>query len=197
MKAAPFLLIPLLLGAGMAQGHGAGGHGAGGHAVPMTASRTTERIVLPDIPVTDQTGRRAGFVSRYAAAGPVIVSFLYTSCVEACAMTQAVLGVVDEDLALPGAPAARIVTITVDPVRDTPAVLAQTARDRGASDRWDWLAADAADTPALLSAFGLTPGPIEAHESVYLIGDLRSGDFTRVEGVPDPSALIALARAVR
>lgn len=193
MKTLMPLLVSLLL-AGAALGHGS--HGHPGQPVPMTASRTTERIVLPDIPVTDQTGRRAGFVSRYAPAGPVIVSFLYTNCVEACAMTQAVLGVVDQDLAGPGAPRARIVTITVDPARDTPEVLAETARAADASDRWDWLVADAADTPVLLAAFGLTPGPIEAHESVYLVGDLRSGDFTRVEGIPDPQALIDLARAV-
>lgn len=187
------LLVCLLL-AGTAQGHD--GHDHAASPVPMVASRTTERIVLPDIPVTDQTGHRAGFVSRYASGGPVIIAFLYTTCTEACAMTQAVLGVVDQDLALPGSPAARIVTITVDPARDTPDVLARTARDLGASPRWDWLAADVGDTPALLAAFGLTPGPIEAHESVYLIGDLRSGDFTRVEGVPEPDALIALARGV-
>lgn len=192
MKTTLSCLISLLL-AGMAQGHGT--HDHGDQSVPMVASRSTERIVLPDIPVTDQTGHRKGFVSRYSPAGPVIISFLYTDCVEACAMTRAVLGIVDQDLALPGAPAARIITITVDPLRDTPEVLAQTAREQGASDRWDWLAADAADTPVLLGAFGLTPGPIEAHESVYLIGDLRSGSFTRVEGVPEPEALIALVRA--
>lgn len=189
-------LIPLLLpvlAAGAALAHGTHDHAGG--PVPMAASRSTERIVLPDIAVTDQAGRRAGFVSRYGPAGPLIVSFLYTDCVEACAMTQAVLGVVDQDLGRAGAPAARIVTITVDPARDTPRVLAERARELEASPRWDWLAAGIADTPVLLAAFGLTPGPIEAHESVYLVGDLQSGDFTRVEGVPEPEALIALARA--
>ena len=75
MKAARFLLISLLLISLLLLSGTAQGHGTQGHGVPMTASRTTERIVLPDIPVTDQTGRRAGFVSRYGTAGPVIISW--------------------------------------------------------------------------------------------------------------------------
>ena len=47
MKTLMPLLVSLLM-AGAALGHGS--HGHPGQPVPMTASRTTERIVLPDIP---------------------------------------------------------------------------------------------------------------------------------------------------
>lgn len=169
----------------------------GPHAAPaaMQISRATEAIVLPDISVTDQRGDSEGIVSRYAAAGPVILSFLYTNCTEVCLMTQATLSVVDEELKADAAPLT-ILSITVDPRRDTPEALAKAAADIAASDRWDWLRASEADTPVLLSAFGLDAGPIEAHENVYFVGDMASGEFTRVTGDADPDALIALARAV-
>ena len=70
------------------------------------------------------------------------------------------------------------------------------AEDIGASANWDWLVASRADTPTLLSAFGLEPGPVEAHDSVYLLGDFRTGRFWRIPGVPDPEALIDHARQI-
>lgn len=163
-------------------------------AVPMQGARSQERLLLPDIPVTDSHGRTRGFVSRYGGAGPVLISFLYTNCTENCGMTISVLGLVDQDLQARDAPPLRLVAISVDPRRDTPEVLAEVARSAWASEKWDWVVASPGDTPALLAAFGLDPGPIEAHDSVYLLGDLQSGLFTRISGVPDPAELIALAR---
>ncbi|MFD1794530.1 SCO family protein [Paracoccus aurantiacus] len=162
---------------------------------PMKIGNATEAIKLPDISVTDQNGDSGGIVSRYADGGPVLVSFLYTNCTEVCLMTQATLSIVDEELAEAGESPLKILSITVDPVRDTPDALAAAARDMDASDRWDWLRASETDTPALLSAFGIDAGPIETHENVYFVGDMASGEFTRVTGDADPDALIALARA--
>lgn len=163
---------------------------------PMKIGSATETIRLPDIAVTDQRGQSEGIVSRYANGGPVLVSFLYTNCTEVCLMTQATLSIVDEELAGQDDEALKILSITVDPARDTPEVLAAAAKDIAASDRWDWLRASAPDTPALLSAFGIDSGPIETHENVYFVGDMASGEFTRVTGDADPDALIALARAI-
>lgn len=168
----------------------------GQHAapLPMQVSRATERIVLPDIPVTDQRGMTQGFLSRYGPRGPLLVSFLYTNCTEVCLMTQATLSDLDRDLAGPGAPPLTILSITVDPGRDTPEVLARSASDMAASAKWDWLRAAPSETPVLLTAFGVPAGPIEAHENVYFLGDLARGDFTRITGNASAEDLLALAR---
>lgn len=165
-------------------------------AVQMQATRSSEYLALPDIPVTDTAERREGFVSRYAEVGPVLISFIYTECVEACSMVRAIMGMVDQEITRPDAPRLRLVAVSVDPARDTPASLAAAASEQQASANWDWLVASQTDTPALLSAFGLRPGPIEAHESVYLLGDFRTGQFWRISGVPDPAELVDLARSM-
>ncbi|MBA4490499.1 SCO family protein [Paracoccus sp. S1E-3] len=191
MKTPLFLLTLALAAPALAHD---GPHSA---PAPMQVGRSTEKIVLPDIAVTDQTGKVQGIVSRYADGAPVIVSFLYTNCTEVCLMTQATLSVVDEELAGQKADPLKILSITVDPARDTPEVLAKAAADIAASPRWHWLRANAAETPVLLSAFGIDAGPIETHENVYFVGDMASGEFIRVTGDADPDALIALARAVQ
>lgn len=171
-------------------------HAGHGHAAPMESAMTEERLLLPDIPVTDTHGRSAGFVSRYRDAGPVLISFIYTECEDNCTMVKAVMKLVDDDLQAAGAPPLRLIALSVDPWRDTPRSLAAAAAGIEASGNWDWLVASRADTPVLLSAFGLKPGPVEAHEAVYLLGDLRTGTFWRIPGVPDPAALIDQARRI-
>lgn len=171
-------------------------HAGHDHAAPMESAFTRENLLLPDIAVTDTHGRSAGFVSRYGDAGPVLISFIYTECEDNCTMVKAVMKLVDDDLQAAGAPPLRLIALSVDPWRDTPGTLAADAAEMGASDNWDWLVASRADTPVLLSAFGLKPGPVEAHEAVYLLGDLRSGQFWRIPGVPDPAALIDHARQI-
>lgn len=165
-------------------------------AAPMESALTEERLLLPDIPVTDTQGETAGFVTRYGDAGPILISFIYTECKDNCTMVKAVMKLVDADLQAPGAPPLRLIALSVDPWRDTPGTLAAAAAEIEASGNWDWLVASRADTPVLLSAFGLKPGPVEAHEAVYLLGDLRSGTFWRISGVPDPAQLIEQARGI-
>lgn len=168
----------------------------GNDATAMQSARSQEQLVLPDIPVTDSHGLTGGFVSRYGDAGPVLISFLYTNCTENCGMIISVMGLVDQDLQAAGAPPLHLIAISVDPWRDTPEVLDEVARSAWASDKWDWVVASTADTPAFLSAFGLAPGPVATHEAVYLLGDLRSGRFTRFSGMPEPAELIAAARQI-
>jgi protein SCO1/2 len=186
------LTLTALLTAPAALAHGPGGH----HATPMESALTEEQLLLPDIGVTDSHGRTEGFVTRYGDAGPVLISFIYTECDDTCGMIRGVMQLVDQDLQAPGAPDLKLVVISVDPWRDTPRVLAAQAQEMEASTNWDWLVASPADTPALLSAMGMEAGPLEAHEAVYLLGDLASGRFLRISGVPDPDMLIQRARDI-
>ena len=158
----------------------------------MAAGAPVERLVLPDIPVTDASGRQQGIVSRFAGEGALLIAFSYTDCLTLCPITHAILRGVDEGLSGPDAPPLTILTISLDPVRDTPARLADAAQQLGASQRWVWLAASPADTPALLSAMGAPPGPPEAHDPLFLMGDMASGDFRRIAGLPDPDEILSL-----
>lgn len=160
----------------------------------MQADQLVERVLLPDIPVTDTKGRRRGFLSRYADAGPLLVSFMYTNCTEYCGLTISVMGLIDMDLQAGSGPPLRLVLITVDPARDTPQVLAAIAGQMQASARWDWLVASPEDTPVLLSAFGMGSGPIEQHPVTYFLGDLQSGLFRRLPADTQPDQVLALAR---
>ena len=163
-------------------------------AAAMEPSGLDERLLLPDVALTDRHGGTQGLVSRYEDAGLVLYGFIYTNCTESCGLTISVMGLVDMDLQTTGAPDLRLVSVSVDPWRDTPAVLDEVAEMVQASPGWDWVVATPQATPLLLSAFGLEPGPPEKHGALYVLGDLRRGMFWRLPGDAQPHELIAMAR---
>lgn len=160
--------------------------------VPAQAVFPAERLSPPDLPVTDRFGTTKGFVSRYGGAPMLVVSFTYASCGTVCPLSNAVLAEVQGELTAAGA---RIVSLSIDPARDTPALMSASAEQFSAGPSWEWVAGSVPDTRLLMTAFGVPVGPPEAHVPTILVGSLSSGQFTRVVGIPDPASLLAIAGA--
>lgn len=92
---------------------------------------------VPAFQLTSQDSRP--FSDKDLRGAPYIASFIYTTCKSICPMLTSQLKVLQRRLSTQ-APRTRIVSISVDPERDTPEVLKQYARDRGADlSRWTFL----------------------------------------------------------
>lgn len=165
-----------------------------GHASQPIAA-TEERLALPNLPVTDRWDQRGGFREMVGGDESVILAFSYTECETLCGITNATLSIVDAELAAGDPGDVRIVTVAIDPIRDTPEAIRAEAEDLSASDRWLWLTGGIKSTRPLLEALRFPPGAVEDHDPIFLVGRPCRGLFTRIVGVPDPTRLIELARA--
>ena len=106
-----------------------------------------------------------------------VVSFIYTSCPDACLLATGVLsrlqGMLRDEGLLGGK--VKLASITFDPERDTPKRLAEYAEGFGADGKsWLFLRGSAADTGAVLSEYDiwtkpLPDGRIDHVMRVYLI----------------------------
>jgi cytochrome oxidase Cu insertion factor (SCO1/SenC/PrrC family) len=94
---------------------------------------------VPDFALTDQTGRP---VRKADLEGKVwVASFIFTSCPDECPLMTAEMAQLQSDLA--HLPDLRLVSISVDPERDIPAVLSQYAdRFNADPERWLFLTGD-------------------------------------------------------
>lgn len=103
--------------------------------------RTLDRIaVVPDFSLTDRTGAR---VTLGDLKGKIwLAAFIYTTCPDSCPMLSSRLAAWQHDAL--ACDDLRLVSFSVDPEHDTPAVLQQYARRFGATDRWLFLTGDKA-----------------------------------------------------
>jgi len=93
---------------------------------------------VPAFTLTERAGRR---VTRDDLHGLVwVVDFIYTECKETCPTQSLQLARLQQEFA--GSAELRLVSITVDPVHDTPDVLRGYAERYGAGDRWWFLTGD-------------------------------------------------------
>lgn len=165
-----------------------------GHAT--AADAPTELLMPPDIPVTDKEGHTESFVTLLQQRGPVIISFFYTSCESLCDVTNGILYGVDQIVMENGSEPITLVSLSIDPMPDTPAALNANAANFSPSKEWLWLTAGMRGTDPLLDGLGVSFDSIFAHDPMFLVGDFCSFRFTRVIGLPEPAQLIELAREI-
>jgi protein SCO1/2 len=109
---------------------------------------------VPDFALTDQTGSVVR-LSQFRGE-PVAVTFIYTRCPvpTACPLTVARFAKIEQ--ALSGPKSGVLLTVTVDPAYDTPAVLRDYASRIGADPgRWKFLTGDPKAVAKVAESFGV------------------------------------------
>jgi len=153
---------------------------------------------VPAVALRDQRGRRFVLGERQGAA--TAVAFIYTRCREAgeCPLISAKF---TRLAAITGPAELRLVEITVDPARDTVAVLARYGAIFGANPaRWTLATGPPGAVIALERRFGAEATPLPdgdlAHGETLVLLDPRGRVADRIEGTswtPDQVAAAASA----
>ncbi|HVV49461.1 MAG TPA: SCO family protein [Polyangia bacterium] len=122
---------------------------------------------VADFAATDQDGRA---VSRADLAGHRwVADFIFTSCAGICPTLTARLAALRRRVA---DPAARFVSFSIDPDRDTPAVLQAYAARWGPRDpRWRLLHADAATLARVAASLGARGAGGLHNDRFFLVDD--------------------------
>lgn len=94
---------------------------------------------VPEFSLTERSGRQLTLADLRGKVW--VANFIYTQCTETCPIQTAQLARVQAEFT--GEESLRLVSITVDPERDTPAALSRYAERYGAHpDRWLFLTGD-------------------------------------------------------
>jgi protein SCO1/2 len=161
-------------------------------AKPVTPE--SARIKVPDTALTNQDGRAVRFASDVLGEHIVVIDFVYTSCTTICPVASALFAQVQQQLGERLAQDVRLVSVTVDPVRDTPARLKEYGKRYGAGPGWNWLTGSRPQVDEVLRAFGAWTPNFENHPPLVLVGDAKSGKWLRFYGFPTPAQLTGAVR---
>jgi protein SCO1 len=150
--------------------------------------------IVPDFALTDRSGAR---IALSELKGKIwLADFIYTACKDACPLESAAMAQLQNDLP----DRLKLVSFSVDPERDTPAVLARYAEGFHADPaRWLFLTGNKSDVQRLVQeGFHLSAIPI-TEDSAHTDGEVyHDAHFVLIDGAAqirgyyesnDPAAL--------
>jgi len=157
---------------------------------PPTTGTRDARTWFTDTPLQDQNGQTLRFYSDALQNRIVLLNVIFTSCNDACPLITRKLKEVREALG-DQADGVTFISLTSDPLRDTPAVLKAYTLKQGVDDpHWLFLTGDKAQIDLVLSRIGqIVPTP-EQHSTQLIVGDVANKRWSKIR--PDaPAAAIA------
>lgn len=169
-------------------------------ATPSFAQSSGEfvqgQITLPAITLIDHHAQPRALRGDLDTGALLVMTFTYTTCASICPIGNYIMAQVDQDVDQINGRDVRLLSITIDPSNDTPAVMAESARAFGASDRWFWLTGRPGDIRRLLQTVGAPVHDLELHDPVFLVGDAKTGQFFRTLTMPDLEELKSMLEAL-
>jgi protein SCO1/2 len=135
---------------------------------------------------------------------PVIVAMFYASCAHVCPMTISTIKAIEAELAAEDRDRLRVLMVTLDPERDTPAVLAELAdRHRVNNDRWRFARTSPEDVRLIAAVLGVKyrelPDGGFNHSSPILLLDTTGRELSRSEklGLPEAAFVREVAAVIQ
>jgi protein SCO1/2 len=174
------------------------GERSGAARAPLIGGALRERDAAPDFSLVDQSG--APLSLRDLRGSWVLVDFIYTSCPGPCPILVGLHAELRRSMDPALAARVRFVSISLDPSKDTPEVLASYARERGLDmPGWSFLTGPPDDVAEVVRRFGVgttmaPDGTIDHLVATFLLderGNIAKRWLGLEHGVPEMRAEIA------
>jgi len=154
-------------------------------------------VDLRDRPLLTQDGDEVLFVSDVIGDNIVVMDFVYTTCTTICPVLSAIFTQVQGKLGEQVGDDVVLVSMSVDPIRDTPQRLKAYSAKHRAGDSWLWLTGAKPVVDEVLVGVGAYTTNFEDHPTMVLIGDGRTGEWKRLFGFPNPDRIASVVNEMR
>lgn len=145
------------------------------------------KVKLLDLELTNQEGKTARFMTDVIGDRIVVLDNIYTSCTTICPVVTAIMVNVHSKIGERAGSEVSLVSLSVDSVTDTPQRLRAYARRHNAA--WNLWTGTKPAMDQILKGLGVyTPNYID-HPSSILVGDARTGEWTRFYEFANPEQI--------
>jgi cytochrome oxidase Cu insertion factor (SCO1/SenC/PrrC family) len=146
-------------------------------------SGSARKMVIPDVEVLDQNGNALHFYSDLIKGKTVAINFIFTNCTTICPPLAATFARVQKDLGDKTGRDVHFISISVDPLTDTPERLKAWGAKFKAGDGWTFVTGDKQEIDKLLNALGASVSRREDHTPTVIVGNDLKGVWTRTYGL--------------
>ncbi|MGE8410015.1 MAG: SCO family protein [Pseudomonas sp.] len=189
VKACTVLALCLLASAvSLVHAHGGAEHS--GHDAPAARQEKTQ-VRFADVALLDQDGMPVRLEKDLVADRITVIGFIYTRCTTVCPVVSSIMGKVQKGLGGRVGDEVQLVSLSVDPQHDDSKRLADYARSFQQGPGWSWLTGSPYAVTETLKGLGSFSADLSNHPPLILVGDGRTGQWTRFYGFTDPQKLIS------
>lgn len=144
--------------------------------------RSVEKYVVPDVVLVNQNGDKVRLRALLDDQRPVVVDFIYGTCTTICPILSAGYANLQKRLGEQSSQV-RLVSVTIDPENDDPAVLREYLARYKAKPGWDFLTGSRQDINRVMEAFDAFFRDKMDHKPLTFIRLPKDGRWVRLYGL--------------
>jgi protein SCO1 len=163
---------------------------AGADAQPETSNISdTASEYFPNLELLTQDNKPVRFYNDLLKGKVVLINFLFTTCQGVCSPMTANMVKVQNYLGERVGREVNIISISVDPLTDTPAVLKKYADSFKTQPGWYFLTGDKKNVDWVLYKLGGYVEDKQQHSSILIIGNETTGEWMKVPAMSNPTEI--------
>lgn len=163
----------------------------------MAKTHTLDRSRFEAVSLRDQDGREVQFPEQLFGERLVAINFVFTRCGTICPPMGAAFGRLQAELSARPDLRVDLISISLDPVQDTPERLKSWAARFGRKAGWTLLTGEKPDVDRVLKSLDAFAAEKSQHAALVLLGDPQTNRWLRIDGLAAPQELLsALAQLV-
>lgn len=151
-------------------------------ADPARYTRSVHEYTAPDVVLIDQDGQRVRFKDLLESDQPVVVDFIYGTCTTICPILSAGYSHLQRKLGSDSTEV-QLVSITIDPEHDSPAVMKEYLEKHRARPGWTFLTGSRRDIERVMHAFDAFFRDKMDHQPLTFIRSPQDGRWIRLFGL--------------
>jgi len=150
------------------------------------------KMVIPEVDVLDQNGNALHFYSDLIKGKTVAINFIFTNCTTICPPLAATFARVQKEMGDKVGRDVHFISISVDPLTDTPERLKAWGAKFKAGPGWTFVTGNKEQIDKLLYALGASVSRREDHSPTVIVGNDLKGVWTRTYGLARSAQLVGL-----
>lgn len=169
--------------------------------VPVVADssgtlNSNKKMNIPDVEVLDQHGNTLHFYRDLIKGKTVAINFIFTNCTTICPPLAATFARVQREMGDKVGRDVHFISISVDPLTDTPERLKAWGAKFKAGNGWTFVTGTKPEMDKLLNALGAAVSRREDHSPAAIIGNDAKGIWTRTYGLAKTGQMVGLIMKV-
>lgn len=159
------------------------------------AAEAKARDYFTNLEVIDQDGNRLRFYDDLLKDKVVAINFIFTNCQGACPLMTRQLTLVRDQLGAEIGKDIHFLSISIDPVRDTPTAMKEFAQTHDADQAgWRFVTGSPKNLTYIVKKLGQYTDDVEAHSTLLIAANVRTAHWTKIPPNVPPNGIVERLR---